>query len=471
MNKLQFTRLAKFYFDNNCYQMYMTSNDKIAFLRLTADGKLHYPSSQEFVNLIYFFSNKYDDKKKNFKNGNHKQYRFIPRITLTINKKVVLVALTSSLVMSILSGCGANANEGRNYYYEAEEYSPIITNTQNESTTANYQEEDNDIIDNKDIYANLITKRVELYNDKYFNELFGEESISLESMINKVQNIKHLPNEYKEFISSYIYTLYNYYPNLEFRVFFENLKTLNLELRNEGDMCFLDGSIAQYDFETNTLILRKNMDLENDPKSKMIVRHELWHMFNNINLTKNGYDIEYHFNVAGRGLYLSEALDVIYSTAPFIDEYPEDVKENMGYPITSNIVRVLLESMNYTAQDSISSNVYKFQNSLGEILPNDIDPKIIEELIELQWMEYETGQIQLDADDYKDLFGYIARVHIKKNLSPNMSYEDVVSRKEELINKLKLGLKDSSYIHENFIEQEFMEYMQLNNIKETTKHR
>lgn len=472
MSKMEFTRIAKFKFDNNYYQMFKTSTNKLAFLRITDDGKYHYPTIKEFTNLIFFFTLKYDDNKLGFKNGTHKKYSFLPKIKSPINKKVVLIALTSNIILSILNGCGANDCYARTYSYDVENYTSsnkttgaIYETLKYEDNDSSYENEYDDIIDTEDLYANLITGTVELYNHKYFDRLFGVHSVSIEDVTKLINKNKKISKEYKDFMINFANTLDSYYATLDFRIFNENLKTIKFDFRSESDACFFDGSLAKYDPETNTMILMENIDLANDPKARLIFRHELWHMFNNLKITKDGYNIEYHFYVAGRGLYLSEALDVIYSTAPFLDDYPDELKENMGYPITSNIVRVLLESMNYEVNDSIDYNVYKFQEMLGKTMSNDIDPEVIEELIEIQWMEYETNQIEVSEDDYRDLYEYVGRLYINSNLSVDMSYEDIMKSKEMLVDRLLLGVKDPSYVYIDVIENEFNIYIQENNIQ------
>lgn len=460
--KINFKRIAKFKFEDSFYQMFCTEKGKIAFLKVTEDEKYSFPTIEEFTNLVRLFSIDHTSKSYSFKNGSHRSYSFIPKIKHKVGNKVVLVAITSALIMSMLTGCNRGETYAKQYSFGLEEYENV-----NISSTSKPVEDDR-FIENEDVDANLVTGTVRLYNNKYFNELFGCENVTPQEIIELIEN-KKLSPEYKEFIKNFVLTMDAYYKNLEYRVFAENIKGVKFDIRSRDDMCFIDGSVAKYDSETNTMILMEGMDLVNDPQAKIIFRHELGHMFNNLELSKDGYNIEYHFNVAGRGLYLSEALDVIFTTLPFLDEYPKEYEDSFGYQITSNIVRVLLDNINYDLETSITNNVYTFQDALGTSMPNDIDPEIIEELIELHWIEYDSCKIEVDADEYKDLYGYIARLFIANNITPNMSYTEIMDLKEELIIRLSTGVKNDAYVLSDAIETEFMNYIESNEIHNELK--
>ena len=153
-----------------------------------------------------------------------------------------------------------------------------------------------------------------------------------------------------------------------------------------------------------------------------------------------------------------------------MDEYTEDeITKNMGYPITTNIVRVLVECSNYNIESSVSNNVYNFQNILNTAFPDDIDAAVIEELIEIQWIEYSSALIQVNDEDYKDLYGYVARAYIKKYINSQMTYEEIKDIQYELEARLLLGVKEEKYVYTDTIEEEFDNYIEENNITKLSK--
>lgn len=229
------------------------------------------------------------------------------------------------------------------------------------------------------------------------------------------------------------------------------------------------GALAYYDIQNNKMIISTDLDLRNDPKSRLIFRHELGHLFNHLKITKDGYSIDYTFNDAGRGTYLKEAMNVIFTTDPFMYDYGDPkISENMGYPIITNIVRVLTECSGYNICDSISSNVYTFQDQLNGYYSDEIDASIIEELIEIQWIEYSDDLIQVNDSDYEDLYEYVAKVYIKKNVTPSMTYEEIQELEKTLEERLLLGVSHDEYVYIYKVKEVFEEYLTLNNIVKTS---
>ena len=94
---------------------------------------------------------------------------------------------------------------------------------------------------------------------------------------------------------------------------------------------------------------------------------------------------------------------------------------------------------------------------------------VIEELIEIQWIEYSSDLIQVNDEDYKDLYGYVARAYIKKYINSQMTYEEIKDIQYELEARLLLGVKEEKYVYTDTIEEEFDNYIEENNITKLSK--
>lgn len=459
-----FKRIAKFKFNSKTYQMFASPKNKFAFLRIE-NGLYHYPTIDEFKNIIFFLEKSHyakynDDRKEN--------YRFIPFLSINTGNNIKKVMITSLLVMSCLSGCGQEQN-AKSYYYG---YEPLDIDVSSDyyALDATDLQYENGFYETEDFELLESSKMVSLYNNKYFDELFGYENLSANDVVASVESNKKIPDEYIYYIDEFVLTMGSYYQSLDFRVFDHNVKTLEFEVRSPDDVDFLSGgSVAYYDIENNKMIISTDIDLKNNPKSRLIFRHELGHLFNHLRLEKDGYKIDYSFNDAGRGTYLKEALNVIFTTDPFMYDYNDpEITDNMGYPIITNIVRVLVECSSYDIQESVSSNVYNFQNHLNSYYSDGLDASIIEELIEIQWIEYSDDLIQVDDADYEDLYEYVTKIYMQKNVNPTMSYGEIKEAEATLEEKLLLGVSHDEYVYTSVVERVFNNYLKEHNITKSS---
>ena len=480
-HKVMFTRIAEFKFNNQVYQMFKARKNKIAFLKINEKGHYEFPTYKEFTLLVRFFSMDRFDTLAHFRSERHNKVAFTPYIKEVVNGKVKKVMITSLLALSCLNGC-QNVQGTENVYsydaiYEDKLSDSFSTTTEEETETVDYideyddnsgfyETEDFDLIEG----SNFIT----LYNNKYFDELFGEDYGSLETIQKNLDKNQNIDDEYKIFIMNFVERMNEYYPDLENRVFAYNIRDLKITFKAR-DMIDIDTDAeAYYDAKNNELVVDETLDFQNNLRDRLVLRHELGHLFNNVKLEKDGYTIRYYFNDVGHGKYLKEALDVIFTTEPFMDEYEgqllqngEYITENMGYPLTTNLVRVLLDAMDYNIQDSVSHNVYYFDKKMNEVSPEGVDFDIIEELIELQCLEYLDDSITVNQEEYIDLYEYITDVYINTNLNETMSYNEVYDHCMQLQEALKRGVSNSDYVYMDVIEENFKNYIDEHNIEKS----
>ncbi len=458
-----FTRIATFKFDCSLYEIFIEKNDSIAFLKINNQGKYEFPTYDEFDKLVKYFSNRKNSTLL-FHNGNHFKCKFIPCINFNRKKKLATVMLSSMLILSTMTGCSYPDNNFSSVdkgtiilSYEGENPNTTEITPASESNYGFVETEDYELLES--------SKIITLYNNKYFDILFGDNIFPEEELNSHIETNSNIPSNFKSYISQYIIDMHQAYSSLDFRGFNYNLSGLNFVFKKTEDIVLECGGLAYYDEKTNTMVVSEEIDLESDPLSIVIFRHELGHLFNNFTITKDGYTIKYNFNNAGRGRYVKEGLDVILTTNPFMSEYPLEIQENMGYPITTNILRVMIDSLpNYEIEDSVSHNVFYLQNKLNEIMQDDIEASIIIELLEMQWMEYADGTIEVSKDDYEDLYGYVARLYLKANVTENMSQEEILNLSQILKERLCIGVdpKKIDMIYVNIIDEVFANYLNEN---------
>lgn len=491
MQKIEFTRIAKFKFNNEYYQMFKARRNKIAFLKINEKGQYEFPTVREFSSLVRFFMEDSFDTLAFFDDSKHRKYKFMPYIKEKINGCTRTVMITSMLVLATLTGCKYNDTPvvyAYDEYYNNSSYQ--ITSEKNiednndenitkESETTKSATQVADNFDSKyrdphcfyetdDFELLESSKMITLYNNKYFKDIFKVDNYTVDDVKEVTNNNKNIPKEYLDFINEFTETMNNYYPNLDNRLYYHNISTLKFDIKVQDDVDFImSGSVAFYDIPNNTMVLANDIDL-NDPKSRLIFRHELGHLFNHLRINYDGYDIKYYFNDAGRGKYLKEAMDVIFTTDPYTGDYPDDLEKNMGYPITTNIVRILVDCMGYNIEDSVSHNVYEFERQLNEINPNGIEASVIEEIIEFQWKEYNSADFEVDREEYKDLYEYVAKLYIDSYITPDMSYSEINQNLHELEERLVMGVEDPSYVLLDVVSDTFEDYISKNHISKST---
>lgn len=469
MENFSFNRIAKLKFEGKYYQMYKTQKGLTAFLTYDEQGGYVFPTYEDFSRLVQFFLLPKEDRMLAFNNGSHFELKFIPQVIGRIQNKTLLTIITSALVLSSLTGC---ANTKGYEQFAIDGNRPTIDlGMDSEDSSIAYDSEIDEItnssfVETEDYELLASSKYIQLYNNKYFTQLFGVENYSVEEVISILHNNKNIDQKFFPYIEKFIKTMADYYPGLDFRVFVENLKTLKIVEKKQEDLTLESGGLAYYNDKNNTLVVSDTLDLENDSLSKIIFNHELGHAYNNLNMTKDGFEIKYHFNDAGRGKFTGEALDVLFTTAPFLNDYNETQKRNMGYPITTNITRVITDSLpNYELQDSVTNNIYYLQNQMNEFMNDDIDSSIIIELIEVQWTEYISDYIEVNVEDEEDLYRYITRMYIKANVTEDMSYETIKKIEQSLNESLCQGVKNVSLVRTNVVTEEFDSYILEHNIE------
>lgn len=469
---MKFKYIAKFKFNGKTFCMFKNQQRKIAFLELRQD-KYYYPTLEDYISLVKMYTS--NDEDKFFINFGDKKYRFVPKI----KHKAGLLLLTSSLISTILTGCGnptSTLDYGKSFAY-SEYYTEVESEIEVESETeAEIDNESDNPYINQDCYetedydVTISSKYVKFYNNKYFDEVFGTENVPLNDVIDNINSNKKISDFYQKFLITTCTDFNNFYDDLDLRVFNYNVIDLKFEFRPADAIKMTTNSVAYYDKETNTIVLSEDIDF-NNIRDVITLRHEIGHIFNVLNTTKKEWTIKYNFNDAGYGRYSMESMNVIFTTLPYMDEY--EGEDNLGYPITANEISIIINSLpDYNVIDSINNNVYHFEESLNEYMP-EYDAERIISLMDLQWKDYCSDELEVSEEDYQYLFSFIAKIYMKSNLNSEMTYTEIMEQQDSLKEQLLKGIPEERqrYIYEDVITEEFANYLNLNNIESSTlKH-
>ena len=175
-------------------------------------------------------------------------------------------------------------------------------------------------------------------------------------------------------------------------------------------------------------------------------------------ITKNG----------GYGEYLQEAIDVILSSTPYEDEYNFT---DFGYGINANELEAItsvIPGFDYSVL--ANQDVYNIADYLDIVNPNEISASRFIDLMDMQTIAYYNAtSIQSDSVEFKDIYTYIANTYINYVLTPDMSYDEIMNEKNNLIQNLQQNLGYTvgiTYYEE--LDNVFNNYMVENNIEQNS---
>ena len=100
---------------------------------------------------------------------------------------------------------------------------------------------------------------------------------------------------------------------------------------------------------------------------------------------------------------------------------------------------------------------------MDKFMSDELNASRIIELLDLQWIEYSSGEIEVDSSDYDDLYEYLSKMYIKAHVTQDMAYDDIILEKEKLEYMLTLDVIDDEYVNIDKVEEVFENYMLANN--------
>lgn len=312
---------------------------------------------------------------------------------------------------------------------------------------------------------------IRLNNNQIFDEVFGRDNLTLDELYDVIDKNKSITKEYNAFFKQYFKELTEYYPGLELRVFAYNLKDVKMEFMDEYDIHDKIGpsGSAMYDYDNNIIILQKDLDYQNNMWDLICLRHEIAHMRNHFKLEKGDYTYSYRFWIfwgaeGSVGAMTDEALTVLFSTEPYLSDYKEAGQLNMGYPLLSNELRVILDAIDYSPMDSVSHNLYYLEDRMNDVMGDDEAHDIIK-IIDRQQSENVDQKILQDDPEYNQLYTYITKLYLKKYVKEGMDYNGIMDLEEALKRELLIAVHNPEYVYTSVIDDVCMQYCAENGIE------
>lgn len=208
----------------------------------------------------------------------------------------------------------------------------------------------NDEGDSADYIKDAGTGTIYLLNDKYFDKIFGKQQPTKQELYELVDNNLFIPDDIKAEVKAFIAAMTEYYGNLELRPFAENLSRVVIMrypdtlLKKENER-----RCAYFDCGKCIIVLKDDFDIKL-MQDKIVLRHELGHMFNNVLVHNDfGQKIIYIYSLDDSDRKIKEGFDVVFTAAPYLDNEYADFSYNyaFGYVNEADAVKRQLEETGY----------------------------------------------------------------------------------------------------------------------------
>lgn len=262
-------------YNNKIFSLFLNEQNKIYFL-INNNGKYFYPSYEEYI----YLNNMYNEKN------------FISYLPLKIEEKVIIKNTAVSLaLLTALNISTFGSKTSRKMTINSE-----IVSTQN---------------------------IIQITSLESLNSIIEYQNISLVEVINTINLNKNISLDDKKRAITLINTIYNNYPEFDFRIFNENMKTLKIVTLSDEDIIAKFSSYIAGCYYTN----ENTIYLSNSATEKVIY-HELSHtLFDYYHAI--GPNVYYHYNLEGKAL--SEAMNANITSLVLNDESYKMEKDVLNY--------------------------------------------------------------------------------------------------------------------------------------------
>ncbi len=485
MNKHCFRKISVVTYNSKKFQVFQDEKNRYAFLEIDKDNKFHYPSLEDFIGLVNIFSKDLDKEVYHRNSKNSETMYYFKSFVCT---STALLALSSALYFGLKSQNIFTNDKIPDVISFADTYEPEELKQDNLGDTTvevtiekqSEKEEPKVVVsipktqETTHIKRKIVTEdmygvygnQVDIYDSVALNKFLGEKDISIVDINNAVDNNDSLDPELKSVIKDFADQMIKTYPSIDMRLFYENVKRLNVVYETQESINNHGYVSAWYNYEFGEIHINKDINLSKGSYDLMVLRHELGHMISLGILKENDQKIVSLIKNGAYGEYLQESIDVILSSKPFESEYSFT---DFGYGINTNELEAVLDVIpNVDYSILANQDVYNIAEYLDTVNPNEISALRFIDLMDMQTIcYYNINSLQMENTEFKELYRYIANTYLNNVVTSDMSYDEIINIKDNLINDLN---KNISYVNNvtyyDEINNAFNDYMVENNIEQ-----
>lgn len=446
----EYRKLIQFRFKNNVYNMYLDRNNKHFFLRVNKDNKLSYISMQELFELTEVFTK--TPLIMNIKKG--KKVRITPKVFLGST----IITLTLTMTTSCLSLHNSNKSIDYNLDYQ-KETSLDEEDLKEYVSFADELEEtmSEDLVVDTYLESDLLNFLF-IYDMDYLDKVLDYDSVTIDQLNGVIESNNSISPKFKKLISEFAVSLTTKYPDVDTRIFYENLKTIEVVECDKRELIKASLSIDSsgvYNRQENKIYVLKDYEYKPKTWDYQVLYHELAHCMRNAQWEIDGKKVK--VQVEGQNfsnVITSEALNSLFSVSLF--DYEE---RDIAYQLQSNYHQVMIECLdNYTLSDYGNKSISYYAKKLDEHNQDDNYSVVILELIQFQYNDFHRDSIETNQESYYPIYDYISKMYFSKNISSNSTYEEALDVADELVERILYDVPEEYNIDKNRFYENVDEY-------------
>ena len=437
---MKMKKIMTFFYNRKRYNMYVGKNNFKYFTELDINGEEKYITLEDYLELYKIFNTLPSLIVKD-----QKKQGIIPKIIV----RGTAVVLTPMLIYTAIT-----MHDMHNSYKETLDHFNSITPIEQEVNDQIDKElEIKDVPDEFVLDTYVESKRLNytyVYDMDYIDKVINFEPKTEQEFIEVINNNKDISDHFRPLLLEYVHKVFEKYPNVELRPFYQNLKRLKVVECTDEELLkhthFID-SYGCYVRTENTIYVQKDHEYKPGTWDYQVIFHELSHC-----LRTSDYKDENnrHIKIQSEGLNYwdvinTEALNSLFTVDLF--DYEE---RDIAYQLQSNYHDIMIECMdNYDLSDYVNHSLSYYAQQLDEFNGDDNYATTILSLIEAQYNDFHSYRTHAEQSEFYPIYDYISNMYFKTHINPSMSYEKAKQLTDQLIERITYDVPDEYNIDTN----------------------
>ena len=308
-------------------------------------------------------------------------------------------------------------------------------------------------------YYESLDGGVYVYDTDYLYMIFGDSKVVTKNdLLDALNGNPNINDKYKALIREYIDLLYARYPNNNYRVFYENLKTMIVhECVDKFEMfehALSMDAYACYVPKENTIYTSDTYDYKKGTWDYQTIMHELSHAMR-IHRDESGkVNAEFPDLVSGN-IILDEAMNSIFAVSLFDYDEPD-----IAYQLQSNIILAIVSSMdNYDLNDYVNHSSSYFTKKLDEFTGHTNYAQVMLKVMYAQYRDYHDKFNDVEESEFYPFYRFICDIYFKNRLKAGMSDHEKESVVRELVDRITFDVPAEYHIDTDYFYGYYNEYL------------
>lgn len=456
----EYTIIGDFKLENNYYTVLQDNDNRYFFLKIKNEFEYEYINIKELLKLANIFS--YNENVLLIeRNKKKKKISLIPKIL--IGTIAVTLTLSFTMFLNSMNKYKFDLSQPVTSYTESISHDESNVNIEEDKTQKAINELLEDIEKEKENFE--VEQESEgfnlkiIYDSSRLDDAFGykQSDITYDMIRETINNNPNIPTKFKEMYITLANNLESQYPNMDLRVWYENLKTMHIYEVDEMEMklkALSATAYACYRKDENAIYTVKDYEYTPGTWEYQVIIHEMCHPIRSGFFKKGEDEIRVQWeNRSGDGVIIGEAMNSLLALRSY-----DSNEKDIAYQLQSNIIEAMVDSMdNYTYQDFVEHNITYFENELNTQNNNDKAVEVLG-LINLQYKDYHNDDISVSQETFYPMYDYVSNMYYSKRITSNMSYEDASKIKDELIARITYDVPEDYNIDLNHFNEFFNTY-------------